>query len=119
MPFLLALRSTRSFPPPGHARKGRLIMTALATESTPIRRPAKTKTVRLGLLGLGVVGQGLVRLLHERRPELRDAHGIECEVVRALVRDPQKARAEQASGCELTADASEFLAHEYDIVVEA
>ena len=36
---------------------------------------------RIGLIGCGTVGQGLLEILHKKREHLRDAHGFEARVV--------------------------------------
>ncbi|MFI5402500.1 MAG: homoserine dehydrogenase, partial [Planctomycetota bacterium] len=75
-------------------------MTALAHVSQ------SQKTTRLGLIGLGTVGQALCRLLDEK--------DLDFEVASVLVRDPSKPRA-----VAVTTDADGFKRGRYDAVVEA
>ncbi|MHB8420125.1 MAG: homoserine dehydrogenase [Myxococcales bacterium] len=51
-----------------------------------------TKTLPIGLIGLGNVGAALVRLLDERAADLERTSGLRLELVRAAVREPRKAR---------------------------
>src|SRR5579872_1726448 len=50
------------------------------------------KPVRLGLLGCGTVGGGVIRLLRANAAYLAQSVGAPLEVVRVLVRDPEKER---------------------------
>jgi homoserine dehydrogenase len=45
------------------------------------------RTVRVGMLGAGTVGAGVIRLLRERAEEIADRAGCRIEVVRVAVRD--------------------------------
>jgi len=49
--------------------------------------------IRIGLAGLGTVGQGVWKHLQERRSELESQMGCRLELVRAAVRDLHKRRA--------------------------
>ena len=80
---------------------------------------AAVRVLRVGLLGLGVVGQGLVRLLGTRREEIARRHGVEFRIDRVLVRDVGRPREERPPRAEITADPAAFLAGDYDLVVEA
>ncbi len=51
-----------------------------------------TKPVRIGLLGCGVVGGGVVRLLTDNARYLAERVGAPLEIARVLVRDPDKER---------------------------
>ncbi|MFO0984322.1 MAG: homoserine dehydrogenase [Planctomycetota bacterium] len=95
------------------------LVASFAPASGARARAAPPRVLHLGLLGLGVVGQGLVQLLRERAAPLCERHGIEIQVTHALVRDRDKQRQHRPDGCQLLTDASDFLAHEYDLVVEA
>ncbi|MEW6547099.1 MAG: homoserine dehydrogenase [Bacillota bacterium] len=73
--------------------------------------------MRVGMLGLGTVGQAVVRLLHEERDRLRTS-GTPLEPVRALVRDPSRPRP-VPPGLELTTDPARVLEDPgIDLVVE-
>jgi homoserine dehydrogenase len=54
---------------------------------TPVAR-----AIRIGLLGCGVVGQGILRLLSSRRDALERRLGVPIEVRRVVVRDREKER---------------------------
>jgi homoserine dehydrogenase len=75
--------------------------------------------IRIGLLGLGTVGQGLVRLLKKNRSEYARRLGRPLIVTHAFARDLTRKR-----DCDLTGitvvDDPHFIAHEapVDIVVE-
>lgn len=75
-------------------------------ENAPMPQPP----LRVGLIGLGAVGQGMLRLLAER------AHG-EFEVVAALVRDQDRIR--DCESCSLVKTVDELLAARPDVVLEA
>ncbi|MBN2646486.1 MAG: homoserine dehydrogenase [Thiotrichales bacterium] len=77
------------------------------------------KTFKIGLLGLGTVGGGTVRILQETRDEIerRIGHRIEIELI--AVRDLQRARLVDTDGIHLTDDPFAVVNHpDIDIVVE-
>jgi homoserine dehydrogenase len=75
------------------------------------------KKIRIGLLGCGTVGGGLVELIRRNRAVVADRTGVELEVQRILIRDPKKERPVERSL--LTTDAATILdAKDVDIVVE-
>jgi homoserine dehydrogenase len=75
------------------------------------------KRVRIGLLGCGTVGGGLVELIRRNRAVVADRTGVELDVQRVLIRDPRKERPVERSI--LTTDPSLILgAPDVDIVVE-
>lgn len=77
------------------------------------------KPVRIGLLGLGTVGSGVVRLLEKNRDVIEEKAGAPVQVVRALVRDPRKARDLGGVRPELTTDPAGIVgAPDIDMVVE-
>lgn len=51
------------------------------------------KQVVVGLLGVGTVGSGVVRLLHEQTDRLARRAGARIDLKWAVVRDPEKPRA--------------------------
>lgn len=77
------------------------------------------KTSVIGLMGLGTVGGGLIRLLQERGDELERQTGFSFVVKRILVRDPNKPRAVSVDRDLLTTDPITILNDpEIDLVVE-
>jgi homoserine dehydrogenase len=80
----------------------------------PRQAPA-LRTIRIGILGLGQVGQAVARLAADRSAA---AHaGIRFHVEQALVRDVSKPR--RCSTARLTSSPAAFLRGHYDVVVEA
>ena len=81
----------------------------------PAPQPA-VRTIRIGLLGLGQVGQAVARLAADRGTSA--AAGIRFRVEHALVRDADKARR-----CprlpRITSNHAAFLRGHYDVVIEA
>ncbi len=74
------------------------------------------RTIRIGLLGVGQVGQAVARLAADRGAT---AHaGIRFHVEHALVRDVAKARRCPRPG-RLTSNPSAFLRGQYDVVIDA
>ena len=66
--------------------------------------------MRVGLIGLGAIGQGVVKLVDEHAPE-------DVEIVAALVRDPSRPRADD--GLERVATLDELLGRQPHVTVEA
>ena len=74
------------------------------------------RTIRIGLLGLGQVGQAVARLAADRTAL---AHvGIRFRIEQALVRDVDKLR-RCPKPARITSNPSAFLRGNYDVVVEA
>jgi homoserine dehydrogenase len=74
------------------------------------------RTIRIGLLGVGQVGQAVARLAADRSAT---AHaGLRFHVEQALVRDVAKVRRCPRPG-RLTSNPSAFLRGQYDVVVDA
>lgn len=76
-----------------------------------------SRKVRIGLLGCGNVGGGLVALLGERRAQIRERQGIDLEFSRVLVRNAERRRKGVESGL-LTTRNADVIASGCDIVVE-
>ena len=97
--------------------------TALRNTAWPLKVRARkpvaadaVRTIRIGLLGLGRVGQAVARLAADRSAT---AHaGIRFHVEQALVRDVEKSR-RCPKPLRITSDPSAFLRGHYDVVVEA
>lgn len=75
-----------------------------------------SRTIRIGLLGLGQVGQAVARLAEDETEV--DRIGIRFVLARALVRDVTRPRA-CLRRIDLTSSSSEFLSDRYDVVIEA
>ncbi len=77
------------------------------------------RSVKVGLLGLGVVGSGVARILTEKIESYARALGCPLELARVLVRDPRKKRAFAVDSGLLTTDPAEILDDpEIEIVIE-
>src|SRR5262249_9713552 len=77
------------------------------------------KSVRVGLLGCGTVGGGVVRLLHENAEYVAQSVGAPVEIARVLVRDTAKNRVAILDRALLTADPEALLGDStIDIFVE-
>src|SRR5687768_13359978 len=75
--------------------------------------------VRIGLLGCGVVGGGVLRLLNENRSYLELRVGAPLEVTHVLVRDPSKERVKELRPEWVTTDPEVIFKDEgVDLVVE-
>ena len=75
--------------------------------------------VRLALAGCGVVGSGLVRLLHDARDEIASRFGVRFSVTSVLVRHPERDRHVPVADSLFTSDLNVFLASDAEVVVEA
>jgi homoserine dehydrogenase len=67
------------------------------------------RPVRLGLLGCGTVGGGVIQLLNANASYLAERVGAPLEVARILVRDPGKERVPEVDRALLTADPEAVL----------
>ena len=77
------------------------------------------RTINIGLLGLGVVGSGALRILQRNRDEIARRTGCNVLVRIAAVRDVAKPRDADLNGIELTDQPEAAAAHpEVDIVIE-
>ena len=76
-----------------------------------------TRTIRLGMLGMGTVGGSLAELIADQREALAERTGFELVITRAAVRDLSKTRPVPADV--LTTDtAAVAVADDIDIVIE-
>ncbi len=67
------------------------------------------RSVTVGILGLGNVGAGTVRLLHERRAAIEARLGAVLEVRKICVRDPARRRAVEVAPELVTTDPQEVI----------
>ena len=76
-------------------------------------------SIRVGLLGCGVVGTGFLRLLRERSRDVERAAGAPVRVTRVAVADPSKQRDADLTGASVGRDALEVArAGDVDLLVE-
>ena len=104
-------------------------MNRIATNSNSIQLPPRERTarscnerhkprvLRIGLLGMGTVGQGLCRLIADKRSSLIARHQVDFRISKALVRDLKRARAALPSEAALLDDPEAFVSGAYDLVV--
>jgi homoserine dehydrogenase len=77
------------------------------------------QTVKLGLMGFGTVGTGVVRIIQAHQEDLQKQTGLEIEIKRILVQDAEKSRSIPSMNSVITTDASELLDDpEIDVIVE-
>lgn len=65
--------------------------------------------VKIGLLGLGVVGSELVNIALNSKDSLKKNYGIELEIGKIFVRDPSKKRGVNIDAAALTTDPDEVV----------
>lgn len=79
----------------------------------------KPKKMKIGLLGLGTVGCGLIKVLSRNTAEIERRAGCKLEIVCATARDLNKARDVDLSAIQLHAEPMQVVQNpEIDIVVE-
>ncbi|MBO1004680.1 homoserine dehydrogenase [Pseudogracilibacillus auburnensis] len=77
------------------------------------------KDVSIGLLGLGVVGSGVIKIVEDHQEELQHQLGRGVKVEKVLVRDIEKARQIEIDHRLLTTNCEDVLANpDIDVVVE-
>jgi homoserine dehydrogenase len=82
-------------------------------------RPPARRSVRIGLLGCGIVGGATVRLLQDQRAEFETRAGADIEIARVAVRSVGKARAVQLHPNVWTTDPWSVVSDpSIDVVVE-
>lgn len=77
----------------------------------------KQINVRIGLLGLGNIGQGVARLCAAGRSTL-NRRGVDLAVTGVLERDIERQREFMPRGAKMSADADTFFEGQYDMIVE-
>ena len=79
----------------------------------------KLKKVRIGILGFGVVGQGVWKNIEQNRSALVDRLGVHLEITKIAVRDVNRERLISVPKNILTSNASEVLEDEsIDVICE-
>lgn len=76
------------------------------------------ETIKVGLLGCGTVGTGILRLLSENHDDIVARLGADIEVTSILVRDPSRVRDPAIPGHLLTTDPEVVLSADNHIIVE-
>lgn len=81
------------------------------------------KKIKVGLLGLGTVGGGVAKIMHDHAQKMSDTEGIQYQVTKIFVRDIERAKAKHPGlpeDIQLTTDFNDVINDgEIDIVVEA
>ncbi|USG67629.1 homoserine dehydrogenase [Brevibacillus ruminantium] len=77
-----------------------------------------TEAVKVGLLGVGTVGGGVLKTIRLQQQKLSERLGRPVEIVKALVRDPGKKRTVELDHDLITTRFEEVLKSDVDIVVE-
>ena len=67
------------------------------------------KTIKIGLLGFGVVGQGVWKNIEQNRSALEARLGVALEIVKVVVRDLNRERSVSVPESCLTTEANELL----------
>lgn len=88
-------------------------------ETPALSSASNARTVRVALAGCGVVGGGLVRLLHESGPAIAARFGVRFDLTSVLVRDVNRERNLPIERRLFTNSLDGFLAHDADVVIEA
>ncbi|MFO0570280.1 MAG: homoserine dehydrogenase [Polyangiaceae bacterium] len=74
--------------------------------------------VRIGLLGCGTVGGGVIRLIQENQAYLESRVGAPLEIQHVLVRDPEKDRVAECRREWITTEPDVVLGKDIDVLVE-
>ena len=77
-----------------------------------------TRKLKVGLLGCGTVGGGLVELINKNSSLIRQRAGVELSITKILVRDPVKERSVSVDRGLLTTSAEKVINNGCDLVVE-
>ncbi|WP_110113765.1 homoserine dehydrogenase [Bacillus sp. CGMCC 1.16541] len=78
-----------------------------------------TKSIKIGLLGLGTVGSGVVQIIENHQDKLMHQVGCPVEVQKVLVKDLSKARGVDIAPEKLTTSVEDILHNpEVDVIIE-
>jgi len=81
--------------------------------------PVTDRVLKVGLLGCGTVGSGVVRLLSHNAEQLEARIGAKLQIHRVLVRNPNRPRPEECKKSWITTDPEAVLGDpEIDVIVE-
>ena len=87
--------------------------------SAEAKKVKQMKQMKIGLLGLGTVGCGMIKVLSRNAPEIARRAGCQLKVVVATARDLNKTRDADLSDIELIADPMQIVTDpKIDIIVE-
>ncbi|MEY3450102.1 MAG: hypothetical protein RL749_1732, partial [Verrucomicrobiota bacterium] len=67
------------------------------------------RTIGIGILGFGTVGQGVWKHLHEKQADLESRLGVKLDLRKASVRDLKKKRAVKIPASKLTTNVNEII----------
>ncbi len=77
------------------------------------------REIRIGMIGCGTVGGGVLELLERQAADMAARYGVRFRVTKIAVRDLAKPRGARADGIPLTTRALELVGdHEIDVIVE-
>ncbi|MCR8978800.1 homoserine dehydrogenase [Brevibacillus laterosporus] len=77
------------------------------------------KQVKVGLMGLGTVGTGVVRIVDAHQEDLFNQTGLSIEIHKILVQDKEKARTVAVDQTKITTNADDLLEDpDIDVIVE-
>lgn len=77
------------------------------------------KPIKVGLLGLGTVGTGVVRIVENHQEDLKNQVGSAIEIEKIVVSNVNKQRNVAVAASKLTDDAWEVIRHpEIDVIIE-
>ncbi|MEZ5286476.1 MAG: homoserine dehydrogenase [Vicinamibacterales bacterium] len=78
------------------------------------------RELRIGLVGCGTVGSGLLEMIDRQRDAVAERYGVRFRVSRVAVRDLEKPRTARVAALPLTADPLDVVSDpDVDVVVEA
>ncbi len=77
------------------------------------------REIRIGMIGCGTVGGGVLELLARQEAAMAERYGVRFRVTHLAVRDPDKARPAHAAGIPVTTRALDLVADaNVDVIVE-